>query len=132
MTMSKKPTIRSMHDYISVNFGQGQVFTVNRNGAKGTNVSGDVFTALDNFVQQEVKKPGGDYGKAIDALVANIDAIWADWSRPMPTFQTGDLVIGPRGKKGKVVGKARTNIKVQFEGDRFVTSISPCLLKRGK
>jgi hypothetical protein len=119
-----------MHDYISVNFGQGQVFTVSFRGSKGTNLPGEVFARLDDFVQAEVKKPGGNYGKAIDALVENIDRIWVDWQKPMPTFAAGDRVIGPNGKKGTVVGKARTNIKVQFEGDRFVTSISPTLIRK--
>ena len=128
--MTKKPTVRSTHDYISVNFGQGQVFTVSYRGAKGTNIPSDVFTRLDDFVQAEVKKPEGNYGKAIEALVEQIDALWADWQKPMPTFVAGDRVIGPNGVQGVVKKKARTNYEVQFDSDRFVTSISPTLIRK--
>ena len=128
--MTKKPTVKSMHDYISVNFGQGQVFTVSFRGSKGTNLPSDVFTRLDNFVQAEVKKPEGNYGKAIEALVEQIDTLWADWQKPMPPFVAGDRVIGPTGVQGTVKKKARTNYEVQFDGDRFVTSISPTLIKK--
>jgi hypothetical protein len=119
-----------MHDYISVDFGQGQVFTVSFRGSKGTNLSSEVFTRLDDFVQAELKKPEGNYGKAIKALVENIDCIWTDWNKPMPTFAAGDRVIGPNGVQGIVKKRARTNYEVQFDGDRFVISISPTLIRK--
>ncbi len=128
---TKKPTVRSAHDYISVNFGQGRVFTVNRGGSKGTNLSLEELKPLDDFVQHEVHKPEGNYGKAIQSLVKQIDAVWPEWNKPMPTFTQGDTVIEPTGKRGNVVGKARTNLKVQFEGDKYVTLISPAILKKG-
>lgn len=130
MTALKKPTVRNAHDYISINFGQGRVFTLNRNGAKGTNLPGAVFTRLDNFVQAEVKKPGGDYGKAVEALVAQIDRVWAAWNEPVPTFAVGDSVVDFVGKKGTVVVRLRINYKVQFEGDPYVTRVSPTLLRK--
>ena len=130
MTAPRKPTVRNAHDYISINFGHGRVFTLNYSGAKGTNLSDEVFSRLDDFIQAEVKKPGGDYGKAVESLIEQIDRLWAEWNEVPLSFAIGEPVIGPGGKKGKVVGKARTNYKVQFEGEPYVTRISPTLLRK--
>ena len=125
MTALKKPAVRNAHDYISINFGQGRVFTLNRNGAKGTNLPGAVFTRLDNFVQAEVKKPGGDYGKAVEALVAQIDRVWAAWNEPVPTFAVGDSVVDFVGKKGTVVGKVRLTTRCSSRATPTLPVLAP-------
>ena len=123
-----KPTIRNMHDYISVNFGQGQVFTISWNGSKGHQHPREVFTRLDDFVQRQVKI-GFNRGERIQTLVEQIDHLWPDWNKPMATFAPGDRVVGPTGVQD-TVRKWRTNYHVQFDGYGFITSISPTLIRK--
>lgn len=127
--MAKKPTLRVNHDYISINFGNGRVFTCNRNGEKATNLPIEVFDTLCKYI----KEAPGPYGKRFEMLLREIDYVWPEWNEKPPEFVAGDRLLVGTGKKPKLatyIEKRKTNIAVRIDGEPGVVLCSPHLVKK--
>ena len=123
----KKPSLRIAYDYISLNFGQGRVFTCNRSGEKGTNLSDEVFDLLCAYV----KEGPGNYGQRLAMLQREIDFIWPDWNKPPAAFAPGDNLLVGLGSKTKpavYVEKRKSNIAIKMDGRVVVCSPHLCRL----
>lgn len=128
----QQPTLKTHHDYLSVNFGGGRVFTLGRSGEKGTNISDLVFNRLCWFVREHcaVKGEGRNYRTAFEDLIAQIDTVWPGWAQ-VPDFKVGDQVICSAcgNRRGQVVKKNRATCDVQFDGDRQPLRVGFSLLQ---
>jgi hypothetical protein len=113
------PKIKTTHDWISVDFGNGRRLTVSRSGEKATGaIPYPVFREWSNMIRTTT---GDTYIDRIEKFVADIDAIWPEWNVAPQTFKVGQVVkydFGPkRGglRSGTVVKILRTNYTVRFD-----------------
>lgn len=133
--MSKPaPKINTQHDYISVDFGNSRRLTTSHSGQKASGeVPSRVFEA---WVKALNVVSGVNYGERVAKFVADIDALWPEWSTPPKSFEEGQEITFDFGarrggvKKGKVEKKNRTTYTVRFEGMGLI-KMAGDLLARG-
>ena len=132
-TTTKKPTIITQHDYISINFGNNRRLTTSWSGQKASGaVPGHVFN---EFCRRILEEANTNFGDRIQKFVDEIDTIWPEWNVPPKTFTVGEEVTYYFGKrkgveKGVVTKVRGTNVTVRFESSGLI-SMAADLLQDG-
>ena len=130
---TKRPSIITQHDYISINFGNNRRLTSSYSGQKA---SGCVPPCVFNeFCRRMEEKSDVKYGERMQKFVEEIDTIWPAWNVPARQFRVGEKVNFYFGKSRGVheveVVKVRGTSVTIKDGNGGLIRMSADLLESG-